>query len=303
MARQRFFTALTGAVRRYHYDSAALTPGDLALLEAAELRPVEGGLNNVVYAFQCDGQRCCVKLYKVDERCRAEREWRALTLLTGQGYAHHPQPYYYDPAAHPPAVVMAFVEGYHLGRRSLSRAQLAALAGALRAMHAITPASSGAALWPIAGNVSMILARLRSYPADAPAAAGVKRWLDGPDPPLLAQPAPEVFSRGDPNLANCLWDGAHIRIVDYENSGWGDRALDLAEIVEHVQSRGTPDDAWRWFVEQFDLSEAGQRRFAAARRMACLHWLEIGRRRGTNPAWIETQAQRVQRLHGNEPSD
>ena len=65
-------------------------------------------------------------------------------------------------------------------------------------------------------------------------------WRKGDDPALLLEPAPQAFSRGDPNLANCSWSLQRLRIVDFEYSGWSDRATDLADLVEHVQSRGTP---------------------------------------------------------------
>jgi hypothetical protein len=60
--------------------------------------------------------------------------------------------------------------------------------------------------------------------------------------------------------------------VDFEHSGWSDRATDLADLVEHVQSRGTPDESWFGFVDQFALKADEWHRFEAARRMFALHW-------------------------------
>ena len=98
-------------------------------------------------------------------------------------------------------------------------------------------------------------------------------WRKGDDPALLLEPAPQAFSRGDPNLANCCWSRRRLRIVDFEYSGWSDRAVDLADLVEHVQSRGTPDESWEWFVEQFRMSGSEQKRLLAARRLSALFWL------------------------------
>jgi hypothetical protein len=61
--------------------------------------------------------------------------------------------------------------------------------------------------------------------------------------------------------------------VDFENSGWGDRADALADIVEHVQSRNTPDDAWTEFAAGFDLSAGERARFEATRRMMNMLWV------------------------------
>jgi thiamine kinase-like enzyme len=82
-----------------------------------------------------------------------------------------------------------------------------------------------------------------------------------------------VFSRGDQNLANCLWNGTELHVVDLEYCGWNDRAFDLASLVEHIQSRGTPGDFWEWFIDRFDLSPLERRRFKAAQRRLALAWL------------------------------
>jgi aminoglycoside phosphotransferase (APT) family kinase protein len=60
-------------------------------------------------------------------------------------------------------------------------------------------------------------------------------WLDGGwaerSAAVTGQP---VFAQGDPNLANHLWDGNSVRLVDFEASGRGDQATELADFVEHI---------------------------------------------------------------------
>jgi thiamine kinase-like enzyme len=89
-----------------------------------------------------------------------------------------------------------------------------------------------------------------------------------------------VFSRCDGNLDNCLWDGQRIVAVDYEKSGWRDRAFDLADAIELDRAwalndgfPGTYEDDWSWFTDQFDLSNAERTRLLAARRALALFWL------------------------------
>jgi thiamine kinase-like enzyme len=54
---------------------------------------------------------------------------------------------------------------------------------------------------------------------------------------------PLRLCRVDPNLANIVWSGdGRLRWVDWEYSGWGDPALDLAEL--------------RWHSALAELSEA-----------------------------------------------
>jgi phosphotransferase family enzyme len=62
-----------------------------------------------------------------------------------------------------------------------------------------------------------------------------------------------VFGRGDPNLRNFLWNGHTLRLVDFEYAGWSDRAHELADLIEHPESRATPDSSWQAFIDRFDL--------------------------------------------------
>lgn len=272
--------ALLEAARRAHN-----TGEGRAILQAAGFRALAGGANNAVYALRCGDRSYCLKFFRVDGRRRDRREWRALQLLRSRGCAFSPRPVAYRPDAQPPLVVMEFVEGRGLGERHLTRAQLAALAAVIEEGYAITPGSGCDRLWPVVSDAPRRVRWLRyaaregSLPTgDAPtreAHALLWAWLDGPDPATLLEAAPVAFSRGDPNLANCLWDSERqrLRLVDFEYSGWSDRAFDLADLVEHVQSRRTPEDEWGWFVERFDLSGRERRRFAAARRLLALFWV------------------------------
>jgi len=46
-------------------------------------------------------------------------------------------------------------------------------------------------------------------------------------------------------LANYLWDGHRIRIVDFEDAGRSDVAYELASLVEHLSARDTEWDRLR----------------------------------------------------------
>jgi Ser/Thr protein kinase RdoA (MazF antagonist) len=45
-----------------------------------------------------------------------------------------------------------------------------------------------------------------------------------------------VLGQRDANLANFLWDGTQVQIVDFEDSGPSDRAFELAVLVEHLSA-------------------------------------------------------------------
>lgn len=264
----------------------------------AELRALglrrRHGATNWLYLYRHDGRVYCLKLYRaagqenLDGRARAEREWRALSLLATHHYPYAPRPRYFAPDPAPAAVVLDFLPGRAIRTRRLTRPLLAALAAALRAMHRITPDRAAGALPSLVDAEAQqrwLAVRLRELapsgtdPVMREALTLAEQWLRGPDPAALRAPAPLVFSRADANLANCLWDGRRIAIVDYEYSGWRDRAYDLADLVELDYAwsvatgveRASAED-WSWFLAQFDLSLAERDRLLAARRWLAWVW-------------------------------
>ena len=82
-----------------------------------------------------------------------------------------------------------------------------------------------------------------------------------------------VLGQGDGNMANFLWDGTRVRLVDFEDSGPSDRAFELAVLVEHISAWsdvGLPADA---FLAVFDLTADEQVKVREYRRLAALFWL------------------------------
>ncbi|SEG99641.1 Phosphotransferase enzyme family protein [Nonomuraea solani] len=61
-----------------------------------------------------------------------------------------------------------------------------------------------------------------------------------PEPPACEEGVTPVFGAGDGNLANFLWDGTRVRIVDFEDSGHSDLAYEVAEPqpARHLRAAG-----------------------------------------------------------------
>jgi len=97
------------------------------------------------------------------------------------------------------------------------------------------------------------------------------------DAAVLAEPARPIFSRGDSNLLNWLWDGKTIRVVDYGFAGYSDLAFDLADLTEHISSReaGIGDQEWAEITDLAGLADYDRRRFEAAQRTCALRWLAV----------------------------
>jgi hypothetical protein len=97
------------------------------------------------------------------------------------------------------------------------------------------------------------------------------------------------------NLANYLWDGRRVRIVDLEDARISDPATELANLVEHLSARSVNTEA---LSRRFDSDPA---RFLAARRVWAMFWLRLllpgGSSEGRNPpGTCDAQARRLMSL-------
>jgi hypothetical protein len=77
-------------------------------------------------------------------------------------------------------------------------------------------------------------------------------WIAGADVERLLSSGRLRFSRGDPNLSNYMWGDDGAVLIDWENSGLNDLALELADMAEHASTRDLSESFWD------DLAEATQ---------------------------------------------
>ncbi|MER7246410.1 phosphotransferase [Kribbella sp. NPDC000426] len=203
------------------------------------------------------------KHYTSWSRNEPDREWAALTLLSEAVPDLVPHPISRTSA---PSVTMTTVPGHPL-TGSLHPPQLTALGDAIEALWFI-PSST---LAPI--DLAALVDRTRTglttlQDGDGVVARAASAWLDNEPPDLTAVHEP-VVAHGDPNLANYLWDGTRVRIVDFEDAGLGDRTVELANLVEHLSGRETD---WTPLVRRF---APDAERFRAARCLWAGFWLTL----------------------------
>jgi len=183
-------------------------------------------------------------------------------------------------------------------RGPLTPAQLDALEVALRRLWSVPadglPQRRPASSTDLAYARDLLTARPRPAPgAAAQAYDAASSWLDGRARRWFGRPHPDaVLGHGDPNLDNYLWDGDRIRIVDFEDAGRSDVALELGTLVEHLGAR---DTRWDEFLGRFDVDTD---RLAACRALWAIFWLQMllpgGPAAARNPpATLEAQARRT----------
>lgn len=255
------------------------------------------------------GDITVVKRYRSWNRGEPEQEWHALSLLHQHCPGLAPEPIAFTRQDGAPAITMSRVAGVPLGSTPLTEPQLLAVAEAMTRIHHALPATELAMLEERRSGPAELLADLKSWskeplvavvsPVVADAKTAGTTWLDALAISDLKAPSAEpVFTSGDGNLGNFLWDGEQCRLVDFEDSGVSQIAFEIADIVEHVS-------VWlRGIFEADDLlaaldTDPDQRiPVANCRRLFALFWLLMllpgNRGHERNPAGsVERQAQRL----------
>lgn len=221
---------------------------------------ITGGANNALYCVTVGGEHFACKLCVNDGRERAKREYGALRILEATGLDVAPQPLWLDESCTVvsyPTVAYQWMSGSPLGPELTSQ-QLTALIESLQHIHGVRPGDLAgyelADAWfhwfdfePYLDELHGLLAEHGPWLIHAERRgrelyARLGRLVEGcaqvvarsDADPHRAQ-VPQRLCRVDPGLANALWcDDGRLRWVDWEYSGWGDPALELADLRWHV---------------------------------------------------------------------
>ncbi|MFC0554358.1 phosphotransferase [Planotetraspora thailandica] len=248
-----------------------------------------------------------IKRFRSRSRDEPYCEWRALTLLSRHAPGLAPEPLQAELYGDQPTVVMSRLGGSQLRGTRVPQDQITALANALTTLHTAVPPSVLTTL-PLRRGHAVELVELVGAWAPEPAPPVVRhamsegrRWLEKEAGGFRAPLGQPVFGRGDSNLANFLWDGSRVRMVDFEDSGRSDRAFELAEVTEHVSTWVDSDFDHRAFLDHFDLGPSERGRLGAARRLLALTWLRVlagddADNPRNPPGTLERQAERVLEL-------
>ncbi|MEU0557486.1 aminoglycoside phosphotransferase family protein [Dactylosporangium sp. NPDC006015] len=240
-----------------------------------------------------DGGRL-IKRYVSWSRGEHRREWAVLHRVHARRPDLVPEPLEADLDADPPAVTMGLLPGTPL-TDDLDAGQQAAFARSLRRLWSVPCADLPARRDHPAELHALMTRRLAGLDLPGPAgeaAHAARSFLAGL---RLAPAGTTVLGHADPNLANYLWDGQRIRIVDFEDAGRSDPEFELADLVEHLAARRAD---WTAFLTTFDLDGD---RLLDARRLYAVFWLHMLRPGGpaehrNPPGTLEQQAERLLNL-------
>jgi aminoglycoside phosphotransferase (APT) family kinase protein len=220
----------------------ATRPAAPSIWRAWRIEPVGGGRNNLLYRAHGELGDFAVKFTIRDDRDRAGSEYWALLVLQHAGLDLAPRPVLLEQTRYrQPVVVQTWVDGEIVGVAPTSESDWRALVQHYAAVHHVTPANTDAELGPAvltmdsatAGRGRIAKETAHVPPSDWP--EELRRLIDSLDRATFPDwPAPPVtLCRGDSNPQNFLRRPTGLASVDWEYSGWGDPAFELAELRCH----------------------------------------------------------------------
>ncbi len=240
-------------------------------ISGARVQRVSGGFNNAIYRVEVDDQAIACKLLVADERQRASREVAALRALEDAGLDIAPRPLGIDKTCTRlpfPAVLYRWLPGNPLPTK-LSQEHLTALLESIHQVQSLPRSYPLDHAWfhwfafqPYLEEMETFLPRYGPYlkaldPEGTSLCQRIENLLNRCAEIVAVtsvDPGSEVIQlrlcRVDCNLANAvLGPDGRLRWVDWEYSGWGDPALELADYRWHAGSAGLSEEQHRTMRE------------------------------------------------------
>lgn len=220
-----------------------------------------GGQNNLLYHANHPCGDVAVKLTQIDERNRAMREFNTLLVLQEAGLQIAPRPLALDVENEygRQIVVQSWLEGEVNATPPQSEAEWSLFLDHLLRTHTVLPKDTAVHLPSAtlsAAHPDQVLFFLRQRIAQLPAAAitdtlrqlmaklETKQYPDWP-------PVQTTLIHCDCNPRNFVRRPSGWLSVDWENSGWGDPALEVADVMAHAGMMTVPLDYWPQFAQVY----------------------------------------------------
>lgn len=246
---------------------------------------IRGGWNGLVYRATSDLGDLAIKLTVQDERQRAAREYEALSALQEAGLAVAPDPLLLDLESQPlAAVVQSWLTGEVSASPPANDAEWLHLLHHLVQVHSVTPASIHTRLRPAvltaespAASRSLVCEQAGRMPEAAqPAEARALLRQLAAAQPLDPRRASLALCRCDSNTLNYVRRPSGWASVDWENSGWGDPAFEIAEMTTHPAFSEVTGERWEWVIRtyaQLTRDAASIPRIHAYRKVLAAWWV------------------------------
>jgi aminoglycoside phosphotransferase (APT) family kinase protein len=225
-----------------------------------QVTPVTGGANNLLYRATSARADYAIKFTVRDARDRAGREYAALSALHQAGLPIVPLPIHLDQERYrQPVVVQSWLEGDALKASPENDADWDALLAHYCAIHTLTPSRAQMPIAEATVNMSsaaagrlLVAQHVAKLPPEALPASllALLGWLEKTRLPEWDAP-PRALCHTDPNWRNFIRRPRDWASVDWENSGWGDPAFEIADLITHPAYEHVGSERWEWLAAAY----------------------------------------------------
>jgi aminoglycoside phosphotransferase (APT) family kinase protein len=272
------------AILRHLSDARANGQGqDTGEVAGWRVARLQGGRNNLLYRLEGPAGTFVAKFVIRDARDRAGREYNALAVLQSAGLQIAPRPVLLDRDSYcQPLVAQEWLDGEALAHPPETDMDWARLAEVVILIHSVRPGREPSPLRPAvitAFSPEEALQRVADEFARMPAAErlpGAERVAARLERMTFASWSPPrpTLVRCDPNVTNVVRRAGTWACADWEYSGWGDPAYDVAEMMLHPSYRCVPESRWEWFGERvLEGDAAALERLQVYRKTINVWWL------------------------------
>lgn len=241
-----------------------------------QLCRMTGGWNNLLYRAKKDASDLVVKFTRRDTRDRTSREFYALKIMQALCPGFAPAPVLLENARYPLQVVVQWwMDGDPCEVPPAVPQEWQRLAEHYVAIHTISPERVETSLLPQLKPAALTFSHAddaRRYVIESADRLHQDAWVEDlrrvvnrlkktrfptwPDPPC-------TFDRCDPNIKNFMrlpgeqpWAS-----VDWENSGWGDPAFEIGDMMTHPCYKDVSASQWDCFLQLYAESSLPDARF------------------------------------------
>lgn len=222
---------------------------------------ISGGANNILYRVTNDAHDLAVKFTVRDERHRARREFHALLALESCALDIAPRPVLLDEESYAqPVVVQTWLEGAVTPVPPQTDAEWHQLISHYATLSTITQDKVDVALetavitfTSLQDGLDYIQWQIDRIPAAhrPDILTDLLANLPVSQPTTFLTQTPTALCRVDSNTLNFIRRSGGWASVDWENSGWGDPAYEIADMMSHPKYMRVLAERWQWVIQLY----------------------------------------------------
>jgi len=239
---------------------ATTTPQTATDWDGWTIMPIVGGANNLLYRVTRAEDDLAVKFVIRDTRDRAGREYRMLAILQAVGFALAPRPVLLECEQFPqPVVVQTWLPGIVTDAPPDNDTDWRSLIEHFVALHGVDPMrvthplpAAVLDMRSVEQGRHAIEEQLARIPCNerSSAISGIVLRINRLKYPSCNPPT-ATLCKGDPNINNFVRHAGPWESVDWEYSGWGDPAFEMADLLTHPTYLSVSDARREWVIDTY----------------------------------------------------